>query len=217
MWPSPTSFIIRKHILNFVQHKTSRWRLTLYFNISINASFRGRTRGKRLFTFSLTSPPPFFLVWRLFTEAVCLSDPGLHQALHRSQLATETRQGSLRQRSPGEGGQGNSRVQHVQLTASSCLTSHSHGWNLQTSTGYKYIHLHFVNAYFNLGSSRGSNGSLCTPLTWVNLCGRGWMISLSMCVRWIPTVCAEHRGRIHHVVYTCFSPMKVIGRQIIFK
>lgn len=41
-----------------------------------------------------------------FTEAVRLSDPGLHQALHRPQLATEARQGSLGQRPPGERGQG---------------------------------------------------------------------------------------------------------------
>lgn len=86
----------------------------------VNASFRGRIQEKTcqnaFYILSHFSSSLFF-VWCLFTEAVCLSDPGLHQALHRSQLATETRQGSLSQRSPGEGGQGNSRVQHVQLSA----------------------------------------------------------------------------------------------------
>lgn len=42
-----------------------------------------------------------------FAEAVRLSDPRVHQALHRPQLATETRQGSLSQRASREGQQGN--------------------------------------------------------------------------------------------------------------
>lgn len=50
------------------------------------------------------SPPP--VVVSAFTEAVRLSDPGLHQALHRPQLAAEAREGSLSQRPPGERGQG---------------------------------------------------------------------------------------------------------------
>ena len=42
-----------------------------------------------------------------FTEAVRLSAPRMHQALHRPQLATETRQSSFGQRPSGERGQGN--------------------------------------------------------------------------------------------------------------
>lgn len=42
-----------------------------------------------------------------FTEAVRLSDPGMHQTLHRSQLAAKARQSSFSQRPSGEGGQGN--------------------------------------------------------------------------------------------------------------
>lgn len=52
-----------------------------------------------------------------FTEAVRLPDPGLHQTLHWSQLATEARQGSLCQRPSGEGRQGNNSMLEVQLRA----------------------------------------------------------------------------------------------------
>lgn len=43
-----------------------------------------------------------------FTEAVRLSDPRMHQALHRPQLVTKARQSSFSQRPSGEGGQGTS-------------------------------------------------------------------------------------------------------------
>lgn len=62
-----------------------------------------------------------------FTEAVRLSDPGVHQTLHRSQLATEARQGSLSQRPSWEGGQGNNSILDIQLRAEyDYLSDHQH-------------------------------------------------------------------------------------------
>lgn len=220
--------------------------------MALTQSFRARIQGKTcqnaFYILSHFSSSLFF-VWCPFTEAVCLSDPGLHQALHRSQLATEARQGSLSQRSPGEGGQGNSRVQHVQLSAeydyifmspqldyvrTAVVTKVGWRWQFFYPNTFHYIYLHFVNTYFNLCSFRGSNKNLNTPLTWVNLHGQRWMISLFMfltlsvgagrvCEINLNCLCRTERKNtstccyLPRVIYTYFSPMKVIGRQIIFK
>lgn len=57
--------------------------------------------------YAFTGFSPLFLLTGGFAEAVCLSDPRVHQTLHRPQLVTEARQSPLSQRPSGEGGQGN--------------------------------------------------------------------------------------------------------------
>ena len=85
--------------------------------LPLNTSRRMKLLTFFVFPFPLVSVVSHVSVlWlRPSTEAVRLSDPGLHQALHRPQLATETRQGSLRQGASGEGGQGETAVVFLHL------------------------------------------------------------------------------------------------------